>query len=166
MGRLISDVLDFTRGELAGGIPITRSPVDLSVIARRIIDEVRTAHPNRRIELQVPATMTGSWDPARLEQVISNLLGNALSHSERDPVRVTLEIRGEMARLAVTNPGTIPPDISKLLFEPFRKGSNSAQGLGLGLYIVREIVRSHLGTVELDTAAVADEITFVVTLPR
>ena len=115
--------------------------------------------------------MCGHWDPARIEQVASNLVANALTHgAAASPVELTLAGEDEHVQLAVTNCGTaIAPDLIDHLFEPFRQGPAERakprpSGLGLGLFIARQIVRSHGGTIAVRSDDEAT--TFTVRLPR
>ena len=166
MDRLIHDVLDFTRGQLTDGIPVVPEPANLELICRRIIDELRAGHPERELTLAVSVNSDGHWDPERLGQVVSNLAANAIQHCHRDPVTVDIDGSEHAVRLTVGNSGHIDSRILSRLFEPFRRGDNSSAGLGLGLYIVREIVRAHHGTVSVHSDADTDRTAFVVELPR
>ena len=169
MNRLISDVLDFARAKLGGGIPVRLEPVRLDALIADIVPEHRTAHPGRTIEVSGEGDLVGFWDADRLRQVVSNLLGNALEHGERGPILVQLDGTLESTvTLCVTNPGTIRPESLPHLFDPFRGGQREAapsQGLGLGLYIVGQIVSAHGGRVEVNPG-VAERTVFRVILPR
>lgn len=112
----------------------------------------------------------GEWDGARLEQVLSNLVGNAVRHGTPDtPIAVTLTPHEKDVTLLVHNSGHVSPELLPLLFEPFHSSSNRArsrtEGLGLGLYIVQQIVFAHGGDVEVKST-LAEGTTFCVTLPR
>jgi signal transduction histidine kinase len=169
MGRIISDLLSYTRTRLGNGIPIARRPASLDAIARKVVDELSAVNSGREIVVDVAGDVTGEWDPDRLEQVASNLVSNAIDHGDGGPVWV--EVAGgdpEAAVLRVRNGGpSIPPEVLGHLFEPFARPpdekSKKASGLGLGLYIAREIVRGHGG----DIAASSEAETIVtVRLPR
>jgi signal transduction histidine kinase len=166
MTRLIEDILDFTRSRLGGGIPTNRAPADLAEICARVVGELETAHPARRFVLSSPVAIVGFWDAERLAQVVSNLVGNAVEHSEGD-VRVAVTTSGsDRVTLEVANGGRpIPPELLASLFEPFARGARSGQGLGLGLYIVREIIRAHEGEVSVTSDAERGTV-FTVRLPR
>jgi PAS domain S-box-containing protein len=169
--RMIETLLDFTRARLGRGIPVTPRAADLREVARHAVDEAQAAHPERVLQLHLEGALGGEWDPERLEQVLGNLLGNALRHGDPGtPVQVRAAPEGEGGvRLSVHNEG--PPIAAEqlpALFEPFRVGSRESGargGLGLGLFIVKEIVRSHGGRVEVASAAGAGT-TFTVHLPR
>lgn len=169
MRQIIDELLDMTRARLGGGIPIEPRPADLLQIAKSVISEMETAHPDRRVQLQVDGEFSGTWDAPRLEQVISNLLGNAVRHGSPDsPVRVTLKGDGARVVLCVHNAGHIPPQLLQRVFEPFQGNRDSrarSGGLGLGLYIVQQIVMAHGGSVDVQSAP-SDGTTFHVVLPR
>jgi PAS domain S-box-containing protein len=172
MARMISELLDFTRSRMGGGIPVEPRVADLAAICRESVEELRTSHPEARVLLRVLGHGAGEWDAGRLSQVVSNLVGNAIHYSPPGtPVRVVL--RGEGVQdvvLTVHNGGPpIPEAFLPILFEPFRRGledrPSNREGLGLGLYIVRQIVLAHGG--QLDVRSLPGEgTTFTVKLPR
>ena len=165
MQRMIEDILDLTRGQFAEGIPIARKDTNAADVCRAVIDEVHVARPDHVVELEVVGSVSGVWDPDRLGRVVSNLVGNAMEHGEGGPVRIGVRDRGEAIVLDVHNGGKpIEPTMLGSIFDPFRGGDRSS-GLGLGLYIVREIVRAHQGSVEV-RSTVEDGTTFTVTLPK
>jgi PAS domain S-box-containing protein len=169
MKRMISDLLDLTRGRLGGGIPIQRTPGDLRAVIRQGVEELEAAWPERTLQLRVEAgRYEGAWDAERLVQVVSNLGSNALQYSPPDtPVTFLLGegANGEVV-LEVHNTGApIPPEALPHLFDPFRRASSEGGGLGLGLYIVEQVVSGHGGRIEVTSTAEAGT-TFRVTLPR
>ena len=152
MERMIGQLLDVARARLAGGIPVSRAPrVDLVALMTKIVEEIRAAHPTRAIELRVDNPCLADVDADRIEQVISNLLGNAVTHGDAaQPVAVSVALRGGVASLAVHNSGKpIEPAVLAALFDPFTRFNPSARkssdGLGLGLYIAERIVSAHGG---------------------
>ncbi len=158
MAALIDNVLDFARGRLGGGLSLTRSDVPLDRLLRQVIAELRSAHPGRLIETEFSSPQTARVDPTRIGQLMSNLLGNAITHGDpQTPVRVGGEVVRGAVELWVANGGE---PISKMamerLFQPFFRGEvrASQQGLGLGLYIASEIAAAHGGglTVRSDTS--------------
>ena len=170
MSRMIDDVLDLARARLAGGIPLNRKPVDLGPVVQRAVQEHAAAHAGRRIDLAIEGDLNGEWDEDRLAQVVSNLVGNSLQHGDPgEPVRVRATGASTHAVvLAVANAGQIPADVLAHIFDPFRGGERSPGrhgGLGLGLYIVHQIVEAHHGTVEARCEGDAN-IVFRVELPR
>jgi signal transduction histidine kinase len=137
-----------------------------------VVDEFHAAHPARTLLLELPPQpLRGDWDFDRLAQVLANLVDNALKYGPADrPVRVRLEPgAGGTALIEVHNAGEpIPEALLPTLFEPFRAGAQSdatvKQSLGLGLYIAKEIVRAHAGSVSVRSSA-AEGTTFRVCLP-
>jgi signal transduction histidine kinase len=165
MQRMIDDILDLTRGQFSGGIPLSLRPTNASDVCRAVIDEHRLAHPGRAVQLEAPGDVHGCWDPGRLGRVVANLVGNAIDHS-KEAVRVRLLDAGESAIIEVRNGGSpIDPAILPHIFEPFRRGESDTSGLGLGLFIVREIAQAHGGSVEVHSTA-GEGTTFTVTLPK
>lgn len=169
MGQMIADLLDFTRGRLGGGIPIERKPADLHAICRQVMRELAAHDGGDRVVCCLEGDGRGRWDPGRLAQLVANLLANALQYSPPgSPVRLTVRGDGQAVCLAVHNQGPpIPAAVQDVIFDPFRRGhSDAASGrLGLGLYIVQQIVLAHAGTVELASSE-SGGTTFSVNLPR
>ncbi|WP_051256420.1 PAS domain-containing sensor histidine kinase [Cystobacter fuscus] len=170
MGRMIGDLLDFTRGRLGGGIPINPRPANLLAICRQVVEELEVGNPQRQLRLSMAGNFQGEWDPDRLAQLLGNLGKNALDYSpEGLPVDFVLRDGGETVCVEVRNGGApIPPDLLPLIFEPFRRatdGGHPTSGLGLGLFIVQQIARSHEGLVEVRSTE-AEGTTFTVLLPR
>ncbi|MFP2907731.1 GAF domain-containing protein [Pyxidicoccus sp. 3LFB2] len=169
--RMIRDLLDFTKARLGGGIALHRQPTDLKDVVHQVVDEVLVAYPGRHVELHVADELKGEWDPDRIAQVLTNLLGNALTYSPAGaPVRVDARMEGGQVLLSIFNGGTpIPPELLPRLFEPMTRGSlkegQSSRSIGLGLYIVRDIVRGHGGGVDVVSSA-EHGTTFTVRLPR
>jgi two-component system, sensor histidine kinase and response regulator len=170
MAHMIEDMLDLARARLAGGIIVKREASDFKALVERVVREHQTAASTRVIESDYEGDCTGLWDPERIAQVASNLIGNALKHGKADtPVVIRLDgNQADSVSLVVKNGGTIPPDVLAHLFDPFRGGrreSGRGEGLGLGLYIISQIVRAHQGTVDVTTGQ-GDETSFRVQLPR
>jgi two-component system sensor histidine kinase/response regulator len=170
MTRMIEDLLDVTRARVAGGIPIRPEPMDLQPVLERVLNEVRVIHSARTIEVTTKGDLHGTWDSERLAQVVSNLATNALQHGTAEaPVTVVVDgsAAGEVS-LCVRNGGSIPENRRAALFDPFHDVSRMAEsrnGLGLGLYIVREIVLAHGGSVDVHAGS-TNETAFWVRLPR
>ncbi|MDY7230000.1 sensor histidine kinase [Hyalangium rubrum] len=170
--RLTRLLLDFARARLGGGVTLEPRRCDLHELLQKVTHEFRVAYPDRSVLCeQVGEPATGTWDPDRLAQVVSNLLENALKYSPPD-TQVTLTATGEKEHvlLAVHNQGKpIPPELMPHIFEPFRPGPTTARTVktsyGLGLYIVQEIVRAHGGTIEV-RSDIEEGTTFTVRLPR
>jgi signal transduction histidine kinase len=161
MAAMISALLDFTRSQPESGMPVDRQDMDLEEVVRGVIDEMRVGHPGRSFRLEVAGSSTGRWDRDRLAQVCTNLIANAVEHSSSplSPIDVLLQGRDDGVELTVTNQGQpIPAELLPVLFDAFRRGdvaSTKSGGLGLGLYIVQEIVRAHGGTVRAESDAAA-----------
>jgi signal transduction histidine kinase len=168
MGRIIADLLSYTRTRLGGGLPITRRAARLDELVAKVVDELSAANPDREIKISQQGDVSGEWDPDRLEQVASNLVSNAVDHGDGGPVLVELLGEAHQVSLCVRNRGPqMPPEVLAHLFEPFSRGpdekSRKASGLGLGLYIAREIVRGHAGEIH---ATSNGETVVLVRLPR
>ncbi|HYO64821.1 MAG TPA: HAMP domain-containing sensor histidine kinase [Archangium sp.] len=172
MKRMISDLLDFARGRLGGGIPISPRAVELTALCREVVEELEAGRPGREVELEVEGDLQGEWDADRLSQLLINLGKNALDYSpEESRVRFSLSGEGGFVRLEVHNAGApIPAERLGSIFEPFRRfgeehSPTSTSGLGLGLYIVEQIVRAHGGSVSVRSTQ-EEGTTFTVRLPR
>jgi two-component system, sensor histidine kinase and response regulator len=169
MARLIEQLCDLTRARMSGGIVVHPTLVDLGPLVANAVREVETGG-ERRVELQMNGELTGLWDADRIAQVLSNLLGNAVRHGKPGAL-VKLSAEGSDAAVLVTveNRGTIQADALPGLFEPFkeaREADKKRDGLGLGLYIVRELVEAHGGRIEVEVDAENETVRFSVTLPR
>ena len=172
MATMIADLLDFSRIRLGGGIPIQADTIDLGDLCRRAVDELKTVYPDRDIWMKVACRTTTEADRERLFQAVSNLIGNALQHGTRGvPVMVAVSRISDQVTVSVHNDRpVIPAEMLGELFKPFRRGSQaSAEGsragsLGLGLFIVREVLKAHGGTVEV-TSNQRDGTTFTLRLP-
>jgi signal transduction histidine kinase len=155
MQRMIGELLDFSRSRpQGGGMPIAPESADLAVIVRNVVEEVRLAHPSRKLAIETCASCNGSWDADRLAQVVSNLVENALAHSSREsPVTIALTMTEQQIDISVENHGApIAPALLTTLFDPFRRGGSRVvkdRGLGLGLYIVDQIAKAHGGAVSV-----------------
>jgi signal transduction histidine kinase len=170
MSRMIEDLLDLARGRLAGGIQLTLEPVDLGGVVGRVVRESLAAHAGRAVDVRQQGNLNGQWDAGRLAQVASNLIANALQYGDTsEPVVVELDgTRDGTVDLVVSNAGSIPKELLPVIFDPFRGRSEPArrsEGLGLGLYIVRQIVEAHEGHVDV-TSNTGERTRFTVQLPR
>lgn len=167
---LTKRLLDLTEARLGRGIPVTFQPMNIHELAERLVEESRAGHANRVINLDTSGNGAGLWDPDRLGQIISNLVENALKYSPAgSPVRLSIHSDGRWVELQVHNGGKpIHPDLLPYVFEPFRRGAQkdgAPRSLGLGLYIVRELVESHGGLIDVASTP-ADGTTFTVKLPQ
>ena len=171
MGRMIDQLLDFSRARLGVGIPVVARSCDLLPLIKQTIDEVDAAHPEGTIRLEHEGDLAGCWELDRLAQVFTNLLANALQHGLVEHgvrVRVNGSSRATVS-VEVWNMGVIPAELLPTrLFEPLAGGrgpQSGSRGLGLGLFIAREIVAAHGGTIRVSSIETAGT-TFTVELPR
>jgi signal transduction histidine kinase len=169
--RLTNDLSILVRSRMRVPAALARTDADLGEICDRALAEVKDAHDNTLLNLEKIGDLKGKWDPERLEQVIFNLVVNAVTHGSAKQVQITAEGKGPEVVLRVANQGAlIPPDMLESIFDPFVHQERApstvpAKGLGLGLFIVREIVRGHDGTVDV-TSTDPEGTTFSVQLPR
>ncbi|WP_207460366.1 GAF domain-containing sensor histidine kinase [Azospirillum sp. SYSU D00513] len=165
MAGLIDDVLDFARGRLGGGLPCARrAEPGLDALLDQVVAELRSAWPDRIIQCDLALGRPVHCDGARVAQLLSNLLANALTHGDpAGPVRVRGRCGEDGFELSVSNLcEPIPPEILARLFQPFARASAKPgrQGLGLGLYIASEIARAHGGRLEATSAREETRFTF------
>lgn len=174
MTHMINDLLDFTRGRLGSGVPVARKQMDLGAATVYAVSEMEAAHPRARFEVDVDGDLKGKWDAARVSQLLANLLGNAVHHGLPDtPIKVRLRGRADDVVIRVHNEGpAIPKEDLPTLFSPFKRlGSVTASDdasmshLGLGLYIVEQIVTAHGGTIDV-VSEEGNGTEFTVRLPR
>jgi signal transduction histidine kinase len=158
MGVLIENILDFARGRLGGGIPVQRKLVDdLQHTLQLTLVEVQASHPQANFihELDVPAGVY--CDALRISQLLSNLLGNAVTHgSNSTPIILKACAENDEIVISLTNQGTpISAQLMPLLFEPFSRAEagQRCEGLGLGLYIASQIAMAHNGTLSVTSSA-------------
>jgi signal transduction histidine kinase len=174
MNHMVGALLDFTRSRLGAGIPITLAPMNMGKVVHDVVDEISAAHPDRTIKLDARGALKGQWDSARMSQVVSNLVGNALEHGD-DRGIVTVDVRGDNgeAVLTVHNRGRAIPDdeldgifgAMKQQDKTLRARRGPSNNLGLGLYIVDQIVQAHKGKTSVESSEEAGT-TFTVRLPR
>jgi signal transduction histidine kinase len=175
MSTMIGDMLYYAQSKLGGGIPVAPHPANMNDICQAALDLVRTTYPDRIFQLKTSGNLDGYFDSARLQQVLSNLLNNAVQHGAKDSV-VTLAEYSENNSVAieVKNYGPrIPPKALKLIFNPLvqlpsdseNRVKRTPTSLGLGLSITREIVLAHGGTVDVKSSD-ADGTIFTVILPK
>ena len=168
--RLIRDLLDFTQARMGQALPVKRHTVDLHALMQQVVDEVALATPGRHLDVKTLGDARGSWDPDRIAQVLTNLLTNALQYSPPGaPILVTTEGHREEVLLSVCNEGPpIPAHVLPNLFEPMTRGTpegSERRSIGLGLFIVDQIVRAHGGSVEVASTE-GTGTTFRIRLPR
>lgn len=169
MSGLIDDVLDFARVRLGSGMGLAIRDADfLASGLKEVIDEARASNPHLDIRDELSINRVVRCDPPRIQQVLSNLIGNAVTHGgPHDPIVVRAALEDDRLVLSVSNGGVpIPPDDLPKIFQPYWRPANSKPGggLGLGLYICAEIVSAHGGTLEV-TSSAAEGTCFVAVLP-
>ncbi|WP_295998937.1 HAMP domain-containing sensor histidine kinase [Rugamonas sp.] len=172
MNSLVNDLLDYTKANLGTGLPVIHKYVNLADLVQSALSEQQMAHPEITFELVASGDCDGQWDDNRLAQVLSNLLSNAVQYGSKDhPVILRISSDEFSVILRIENFGkAIPPEKLNTIFEPLVRiagHTDTVHGnnLGIGLFIVREIVRAHGGSVKVTS----NELTgtaFVVTLPR
>ncbi len=177
MNQMIEDLLDYASSQLGQHLALRRSRADLGEIAGDVVHEVETGHSGREVRLHTQGDLVGEWDVARVREILSNLVSNAVKHAaEASPVTVSVSADGaDEVVAAVHNLGApIPEQERELIFEPFRRASSSRReerngprprGMGLGLYIARRMAEAHGGTVRVESSTEA-ATTFAVRLPR
>ncbi len=168
MSALIDNVLDFARGRLGGGITLERRAEHLEPLLRQVIEELRFSHLDRGIEVTIEFDGPINCDSGRIGQLVSNLLGNALTHGTPDePVRLSAATVDGKLELWIANGGApISSDAMTRLFQPFFTGEagTSQRGLGLGLHIASEIARAHGGTITVSSDDKETRFTFAMPL--
>ena len=166
--RLTDELLDVTRIE-RGRLELDPVTVDLGALARQVVEDLKfdlgaAGCPTRT---EIEEGVAGVWDPSRLEQVITNLLTNALKFGQGHPIEIRVHNAGAAARLTVRDHGVgIDPGRQPFVFDRFERAVSSRNygGLGLGLYITRRIIQAHGGTVTVESEP-SQGATFTVTLP-
>jgi len=169
--RLINQMMEWTQASIGGGLPIQRRRMDLGVVLRQTLAEVQAANPTRQFQTALQGETWGEWDPDRLSQVFTNLVGNAVQHSPpSSPVTVTSRVEADAVEISIANEnlyGPISPEVLETLFEPFRRGPSAAHAsssIGLGLYIARHLIERHGGRIAVESGPAGTR--FLVRLPR
>jgi PAS domain S-box-containing protein len=166
MARMIEQLLDLTRIRAGCGMPVRPVRMELAELCEQVIREVAIGQRRRRIDLTIVGDTRGCWDRDRLGQVVSNLVGNAVRHGAAGPIETTLDGREQQeVMFMVYNRGAIPPATMSHLFDPFRSSGSSQEGLGLGLFITKQIVEAHCGCLSVCSTP-SDGTSFQVRLPR
>lgn len=175
INSIIEQVVDFTRAQAEGVMPIMRTPGNLADHIFKVVQETQVRYPGRTLQVRTSGNFDGSWDEGRIGQLLSNLLGNAFLYGSREgTVAVEMSSTQKDVIFSVHNDGLpIPPADLKRIFEPMSRGTLSdiggerrePTGLGLGLYICREIVLSHSGTLKVESSQ-EHGTTFIVKMPR
>jgi len=170
---LIDNLLDVTRARFGAGFSISRAPMDMGFVGNQIVDELRILHPSRTIILVVSEDVAGEWDKVRVGQVFSNLIGNAIQYGFKGtPIEVTIKGEAKSVTLTVHNKGTpIAQENIGTIFDPLtrarpdEKNERGSRNLGLGLFIAREAVQAHGGTIQVSSSE-EKGTTFTAQFPR
>ncbi|UVW29413.1 sensor histidine kinase [Massilia sp. H6] len=176
MDAIVRDLLDFSTTHLGDGIPVDPHTVDLAEIGHGVVEEARTFHPDRRIDLVVEGDLKGAWDGARMSQAFSNLITNAVQHGNPEtPVKVAMRgLPTEVVYEVSNDADVIPTSKLRTLFDPVKRfairpaserAATRTQNLGLGLYVVKQIVAAHEGEVSVRSSE-HDGVIFSARLPR
>lgn len=173
MTQILDKLLDFTASRIGGGISFSPTVGDLAFLSEQIANEFRFSHPTRIIKTECSGDATGTWDMPRMGQVYQNLIGNALQYGDGEsPVSVLTHGAQDRVTIAVHNDGDpIPNEKLENLFNPLYRharpeaGEAGRKNLGLGLYIVREIVIAHNGTIHVASSEEAGT-SFTISLPK
>jgi signal transduction histidine kinase len=173
MNRMIHDLLEYAGGQIGRKIPVKPEPADMEYVCRTAIEEVQLAYPNTLVDFEPAGDLNGTFDPTRFQQVLSNLLINAVKHGDPGkPVKLSARRDRETFIIEVKNFGTpIPPESLQVIFNPLIQLSpegattRSSAGVGLGLYIAREIVEGHNGTIDVSSTE-TEGTNFTVRLPQ
>lgn len=172
MAAMVSDLLELVRSRLGKSLPIEPASMDLATVTHEAIEQACAGDPESDPLIHVEGDTQGVWDAARLGQLLQNLIGNALQHgSNKRDVTVTLTGMPDSVRLTVHNYGVpIAEDAIGTIFDPLVRSADEELGqpstsLGLGLFIVKEVVDAHRGTIEVSSSEAAGTL-FTVVLPR
>ena len=172
INQLVSDLIDAFRVRLGKGMPISTAAMDIGTAVEQAAKEARAAHPGRKILVKTTGDLLGEWDLSRVEQVLSNLIGNAVQHgANNSSIDVSATAAETEVVLSVHNEGAIPADTVASLFEPLTRGKDEKQdqskstSLGLGLFIAKEIVKAHGGELSV-TSNEGEGTIFTAHLPR
>lgn len=168
LGRMVTDILDFARGRLGSPMPLTLAPASVVTLVREPIDEIRATHAGVEIRFDSEGDLSGNYDAERIKQMTSNLLLNAVQYGSGKLIRITASAEQDFVLLNVHNDGKpIAAEMIATIFDPLVRAGDPNQnrtGLGLGLFIVKEIVAAHGGTITVDSTQ--EGTTFSVRLPR
>jgi signal transduction histidine kinase len=172
MTGIIADLLEYASGQLGRKIPVNPIPTNMEIICWAALDEVQSSYPEAAFNFEMIGNLDGYSDPARFQQVLSNLLNNAAKNSNvGTPITLSARRESETIIVEVKNFGhPIPPEALQVIFNPLvqvssnKSESNRSTSMGLGLFIAREIVEGHNGTIEVSSSEIEGTV-FTVRLP-
>ncbi len=166
---MAEDLLDVARTQLGSRLPVDADQADLTIVVEDVLRAFRELHPKAQIRVQIDGDVQGRWDQKRIQQLLGNLVRNALEHGDKErPVTVSAQGRDDDVIVKVHNYGTaIPRSRMAHMFDPMKRSNDQTgrAGVGLGLYIASTIAQAHGGTLTV-TSSEADGTTFTATLPR
>ena len=176
MDKIVRDLLDFSTSHLGDGIPVDPHTVDLLEVCENVVEEARTYHPDRKIILTTDGHLVGVWDGARVAQAFSNLIANAIQHGgSESPVKVSIfGFSNEVVYTVQNESELVPPAKLRTFFDPVKRFAirpvsertvSKSENLGLGLYVVKQIVIAHDGDISV-TSSEKEGVIFTVRLPR
>ena len=172
MSKMVEDLLDFTRTRFGDTMPIVRHTTDLGQVIHDVVTEVGASYPSSVIQSEISGDLRGEWDGGRLTQALTNLLSNAVQHgSEKSPIRVAAHGNTGEVVVTVQNYGPVIPKPDRdAIFSALKRGGRSGTSkdrrhLGLGLYIVQQIVSAHGGSIAVESTHERGTV-FTVRLPR
>lgn len=172
MSAMIRDLLEYTRTRLGKGIPISPGPANLEAVCHASVNEVSMGDPHLKLEFESSGDLDATFDITRMQQVFSNLLNNAAQHGKRgQPIRMSVRGDEDSMTVQVRNEGeTISAEALQVIFDPLvqldeERTESTSTNLGLGLFIARQIVLAHGGTIEVESSPTG-ATTFTVALPR
>jgi signal transduction histidine kinase len=170
MDSIVKSLVDYARAKAGALVKLDREPVDLKALATRVVEDQTANITGRSIELRTEGDVSGQWDPGRLEQILGHLISNALRHGDEGTSVLTLTGAGDQVQIAIHSRGpAIPADLLPRLFDPFQIGprppGTPRRSIGLGLFVVKELVEAHEGEVSVESSDGVGT-RFVVRLPR
>lgn len=170
--QMVANLIDVVRARLGKGVPLSPAFVDMGKTIQQAVNEARAAHPEQAIQVKCMGDLTGEWDNQRIEQILSNLIGNAIQHGAKTAtISVIATGNKQDINISVHNEGVpISESVVSTIFDPLTRGGNSPNennptNLGLGLFIVKEIVEAHGGKIHVSSSE-GEGTTFSVDLPR
>jgi signal transduction histidine kinase len=171
VNKIVGDLLDLARARMGTSLPVVKRPMDIGRVARQVVDEIQVLHPNRTVSLDTNGDLRGEWDETRMGQLFSNLVGNAVQYG-KDGSPINVMVQGSVHEISISVRNEcepIPTTQLTTIFNSFTRGdrqsdADTGSNLGLGLFITKEIVTAHGGSI--DIASNAEGTTFIVRIPR